>query len=623
MKPEIQILSLSFIWMLLTLVVGAAPESVEFEDLEVLVESHSRSDRLHHGYTPHVFSVNNYGAKEQEISITIPGIPEFEPFKINALTQTFKVSPGIHQVVVYQPPVPISSLSNEVKVECGDQQGIIEIGWEARIENFRNTGYLQTKSILLARSQNQTQLEDAYKAEMLAAAGEGDENFMHAHFVTEENEIEDWPANWLAYSGYNAISITGEEWSRAPSGVQEALRKWALAGGNLNIVGGRQETFEGWPIGNGGNHHQLGLGRVDRINLPGNSNNSTPQLATNFLQSSLANNLLHKTEGLMPLLGGMAAGIVKMHEGKSEIFREENEDPDEEPGYNQYFQIIEDAKAPVFFVITMLTLFIILAGPVNLLVLNRLNKRTWFLWTLPAISLGTSGIIFLVSLMGEGIQATVRTDSVTLLNQKSQEAITIGGVAAYSPISLPRLEFNENTEVTPLLNWRNADSGSNRRVEWQESGEQWFTGKWVPSRIPTFFALRKVEQRTERLSIDWNDPEPKAMNGLGGDLSMLLACSPEGKVYSAKNIPAGGTVNLKLLGQMELDQTGELRAFLRGNLGLEDLREFPGPNPSEIPLNSYWASMEEPSPFLENPLSYKKSKRMHVSHIIGILEEAL
>ena len=272
-------------------------------------------------------------------------------------------------------------------------------------------------------------------------------------------------------------------------------------------------------------------------------------------------------------------------------------------------------------VITMLTLFIILAGPVNLLVLNHINKRTWFLWTLPTISLVTSGIIFFVAFLGEGIQATLRTDSITILNQKSMETLTIGGVAAYSPTSLPRLEFSGNSEVTPLVNWRSSDSGANRRVEWQENGEQWFIGKWIPSRIPTFFAVRKVEQRKERLSIDWRDPEPSVLNELGASLTLLLVCSPEGKVYSARKIPAGGETKLKLLGQMELEQAGELRDLLRVNMSQEDLREYSGPNPSEIPLNSYWASMEDPSPFLENPLSYKKSKHIHVSHIIGMLEE--
>ena len=620
MNSVAQTLILSCIWLCLCQIMRAEIHSIEFEDLEVLVESHPRGDQLQHGYTPHVFTVNNYGSEEQNITFTLPGIPEYEPFKINALTQTFKAPPGMHSVVVYQPPVPLSSLSNEVTIECGDQKGIIESGWEARIENFRNTGYLHRKSILLARSQNQTQLEDTYKAEMLAAAGEGGENFMHADFVTDENEIENWPVNWLAYSGYNAISISGDEWSRAIPGVQQALRHWAIAGGNLNIVGGRPEDLKGWSMGNDGKHLHIGLGRLDWITRPETANNTTPaQISTEFLQTSLANSLLHKAEGGMPLLGGLALGVAKIHQGESELFGEETE---EAPGYNQCFRIIEDAKAPVLFVITMLTLFIILAGPVNLMVLNHLNKRTWFLWTLPAIALGTSGIIFIVAFLGEGIQSTIRTDSVTLLNQGSQEALTIGGIATYSPTSLPRLEFSGNSEVTPLINWRTSDSGSNRRIEWQENGEQWFTGKWVPSRIPTFFAVRKVEHRKERLSIGWNDSKPRVLNELGVDLKMLLACSQAGKVYSARKIPAGSQVDLKLLGQVELEQAGDLQDLLRANISQEDLREYSGPNPSEIPLNTYWASMEDPSPFLENPLSFKKSKHIHVGHIIGIFEEA-
>ena len=614
MKPETIALLLICLGQFISLEVFGATDSIEFEEIELLVESNTRGDRLYKGYTPHSFTINNYGSEERTITFTLPALPEFEPFKVNALSQTFTVSPGVHSVTVYQPPIPLSSLSNEVLIQAEGIEGVIESGWEARIQNFRNTGYLQTKSILVARSQNQTQLEDAYKAQMVAALGQEIENFVHANFVTEEKEIEDWPANWLAYSGYHAIAVSDEEWARAGINIQMALLNWAMAGGSLNIIAERQE-------GVATHHNEIGMGRLERITVPANPANTPAENSTAILQSSLAQTLLHNTENWMPLLGGMAEGVIKMHEGESSIFRDESGELLDEPTYNDYFKIVEDAKAPVVFVVTMLTLFLILAGPVNLYVLNRLNKRTWFLWTLPALSLGTSVIIFTVAFLGEGIQSTIRTDSVTFLDQESHQAFTVGGLAAYSPVSIPRLEFNGNTEVTPLINWRTSDSGANRRVEWQKDGSQWFTGKWVPSRIPTFFALRKVENRKERLAIEWDAPEPFAENKLGVKLTKLLACSPEGKVYSAKDIVAGDRAKLKLLGQIEKEDAVSIKQLMKMHLKQMDLMEFDGPNPSEIPLDSYWAVMEDASPFLENPVTFKKSKHIHVGHLIGKVGE--
>lgn len=331
MKAEFKTVFLVCIWVLLVQIGSADTNSVEFEEIELLVESHPIGDRLHHGYTPHPFTINNYGSGEQTVTITIPANPEFEPFKINALTETFTVSPGVHAVTMYQPPVPLSSLSNEVLIESNERKGLIETGRESRITNFRNTGYLQTKSILLARSQNQTQLEDAYKAQMVAALGQKLENFVHADFVTEEKEIENWPANWLAYSRYHAISLSMEEWSRAKSSVKRALLNWAMAGGHLNIISEQQEGFVP-------NHHETGLGRLEGITLPANSANTPLEESTVFLQSGLAKTLLHNTENWMPLISGVAEGVIKMHEGESSIFRDEDGEPLDEPTYNDYFR---------------------------------------------------------------------------------------------------------------------------------------------------------------------------------------------------------------------------------------------------------------------------------------------
>ncbi len=110
-------------------------------------------------------------------------------------------------------------------------------------------------------------------------------------------------------------------------------------------------------------------------------------------------------------------------------------------------------------------------------------------------------------------------------------------------------------------------------------------------------------------------------NKLGVKLTKLLACSPEGKVYSAKDIVAGDRAKLKLLGQIEKEDAVSIKQLMKMHLKPMDLMEFDGPNPSEIPLDSYWAVMEDASPFLENPVTFKKSKHIHVGHLIGKVGE--
>ena len=47
-------------------------------------------------------------------------------------------------------------------------------------------------------------------------------------------------------------------------------------------------------------------------------------------------------------------------------------------------------------------------GPVNLIYLNRIKRRTWMLWTIPAISVATTLLVFAYSLLREGITPDAR-----------------------------------------------------------------------------------------------------------------------------------------------------------------------------------------------------------------------
>ena len=128
--------------------------------------------------------------------------------------------------------------------------------------------------------------------------------------------------------------------------------------------------------------------------------------------------------------------------------------------FNSFFPVVDGVRTPVRLVIGLLTLFVFNRGPINLYLLNRKDVRAWFLWTLPVISLLTSALVFVVSIFSEGVTPRVRTESVTILNQKEQEAVTLGGIGVYAPIAPGRLDFSGNSEVTPLIDSGKRDTGS-------------------------------------------------------------------------------------------------------------------------------------------------------------------
>ena len=96
--------------------------------------------------------------------------------------------------------------------------------------------------------------------------------------------------------------------------------------------------------------------------------------------------------------------------------------------------------------------FVVIIGPVNIIYLNRLKRRTWMLWTIPAISFFTTLLVFAYSLLREGITPDIRIAGLTVLDQVSHHAATFGGTAFYCPLTPSGgLNFDFETEATPLV----------------------------------------------------------------------------------------------------------------------------------------------------------------------------
>ncbi|MEJ0091569.1 MAG: hypothetical protein WDM80_17710 [Limisphaerales bacterium] len=92
-------------------------------------------------------------------------------------------------------------------------------------------------------------------------------------------------------------------------------------------------------------------------------------------------------------------------------------------------------KIPVRGIVIIMLAFVIIIGPVNIILLNRRKRRTWMLWTIPAISVVTTLIVFAYSLLREGITPDTRISGLTMLDQPNHVASTIGVTAFYCPLT--------------------------------------------------------------------------------------------------------------------------------------------------------------------------------------------
>ena len=619
---------------LLALLGETAAATVSFPKLKVHVDALPVSGIAHHGYTPHRFEIHNTSANKRAITLSIPG--EGGEFNIARITRTVTVAPSTSvKVMLLQPPMSLGYSADTALVTVDGQTRKLASGFSVRLDSIMNTGYQQERVVLLSRSIDKTALENKMRRMGLSLPssshggygpyGKGSGGSVElASFETADTDPAGWNTHWLAYSSYDAILLSGAEWSGAPRNVRQAIERWVRCGGRLYVFGAGFKPPEGWPSDTPAfptrKIFHIGLGQCRVLEQ---DDDDARENVLEDLKSSMSPRLLHggEEEGCIPLLGGLREGVSSLHVEDYHLYHGGpfGRGGDSESDFNRYFPVVDSSHAPVRLVMGLLTLFVILAGPVTLIVLSRKGKRIWFLWTLPALAFAISALVFIVSFVSEGVTPRIRLASVTVLDQANQEATTLGAVAVYAPIAPGELAFDGVSEVTPLLDPNSDDPGGGRRVAWTDGGQQRLEGNWVASRVPTHFAIRKSEHREERLEVTWTAGGiPEIMNGLGGHIDQLYLCRHDGTVFTGENIIAGKRITLREApGMRARNSFSELQGLLYSTLNISSSHTVTI-DPSRMVPGVYWAEMSS-SPFLENPMEGRTPKLQIQSQIVGIL----
>jgi len=114
---------------------------------------------------------------------------------------------------------------------------------------------------------------------------------------------------------------------------------------------------------------------------------------------------------------------------------------------NRDFQIPSVGEPPVVAFQLLLTLFVILAGPVFFLVFKRIKKMHLLLFATPLLSLIACLGMFLFAILNDGFSRQGRVHSVTFLDQSSGDALTFARHALYAGTQPSGYLFNNNTLV--------------------------------------------------------------------------------------------------------------------------------------------------------------------------------
>jgi hypothetical protein len=277
---------------------------------------------------------------------------------------------------------------------------------------------------------------------------------------------------------------------------------------------------------------------------------------------------------------------------------------------NKGFPVIEKIGIPVRGLFVLMLVFVIAIGPINLIWLARKRRKIWMLWTVPAIALVTCLAVTSFALFGEGMSATSRAESFTILDESSHRASTIGWTAFYAPITPSEgLHFSYDTELAPVRPdaFYYDNRAGNNTIDL--SNDQHLDSGWVTARVPAYFKFRKSETRRERLTIRHDgDGAISVVNGLGADVRKLWLADRNGKIYSASEIRAGAEAKLNPEPLKLAGNEAALRGLFANNDWLGKMTNVPVNPQNFLAPGCYLAAMDA-SPFVEEGLKDVKTRK--------------
>jgi hypothetical protein len=407
-----------------------------------------------------------------------------------------------------------------------------------------------------------------------------------------------WSENWISYTPFDGILLSASDFTAMPPAVATALWRYAECGGQL-VIFGEATPPDPWSkmekdsVENG-RIYGVGLGQC--FVFPKETISTVPNSAAKAIADTFA-----------------------------EAARYWDALPDEN-GAASAFAVIDNAHVPVRATVLVMLGFVVLIGPVNLIVLSRMKRRVWMLWTIPAISFATCLLVFVYSLLREGVTPTFRCQGITMLDQSNHRATSVGAMAFYCPLTPGGgLHFGYETEVTPLVQVWNygpfGPSGTRREMDWTQA--QNLERGWVSARVPAYFHLRKSETRRERIEIEHNGNELSIVNGLGADISRLWLADESGNVFIImENVGAGKKAKLSPFHDYS-KVSGRLGPKgLFKELGYTVQAHSEGRNTADFLVpGSYVAELKE-NPFFEKALNgkTKPASAQGNSLVFGILE---
>jgi hypothetical protein len=188
-------------------------------------------------------------------------------------------------------------------------------------------------------------------------------------------------------------------------------------------------------------------------------------------------------------------------------------------------------------------LFAVAIGPLNYLVLGKVQRLSLLLFTVPAGALIVTIALFLYAIGTDGLGVRTRVRSYTLLDQRSGQMVSWSRQTYFASIAPSRgLKFPADTVVYPIV-LKPTDTGSNyKSIDWEKDGQRLKSGFISSRSLQQFMVVRSAKSET-RLEVSEQKPGPRLQvrNTLGTKVQFLVLRDSQGNYFAAENLPLDAT----------------------------------------------------------------------------------
>lgn len=208
-----------------------------------------------------------------------------------------------------------------------------------------------------------------------------------------------------------------------------------------------------------------------------------------------------------------------------------------------HFLIKGVGKAPLNAFRVLITLFVVVIGPVNYFLLRRVRRLHLLVVTVPVSAAAVTFALFAYAILNDGLGTRARARTVTRINQQTGRTECWARLSYYCGLAPGGgLTFSDDVAVYPIPGVDGEYPEKGRRLSWHDN-EQDLTSGWLRSRTPTQFLTIRSHKSDRRIDVGAStETGLPVVNRLGTNVELLIVCDRDGQLYWSHELPEEGKV---------------------------------------------------------------------------------